>query len=163
LELECSKTSPVDLGSESLFAWESARIQGNVESLVAKLQTRMGRKQLYQVQVRAEHLPELAQTMQLPFDSEKAQEEAVPRGSRPCWLLSKPQPLRRSGNLLYWNDQQINKTLKIIDGPERIEGYWWSQPEARDYFIARRDDSVNCWVYRELNDKQNWYAQGVFA
>jgi|MEHZ01.3.fsa_nt_MEHZ010937863.1_5 protein ImuB len=163
LELECSKTSPVDLGSESLFAWESARIQGNVESLVAKLQTRMGRKQLYQVQVRAEHLPELAQTMQLPFDSEKAQKEAVPRGSRPCWLLSKPQPLRRSGNLLYWNDQQINKTLKIIDGPERIEGYWWSQPEARDYFIARRDDSVNCWVYRELNDKQNWYAQGVFA
>mgnify|MGYP001047716766 CR=1 FL=1 len=163
LELECRETSPVNLGSDSLFAWESARIQGNVESLVARLQTRMGRNQLYQVQVRAEHLPELAQTLELPFETQEVKEEAIPRGTRPCWLLPKPQLLKRRGNLLYWNDQQINKSLKIIDGPERIEGYWWQQPEARDYFVARRDDSVHCWVYRELNDQQKWYAQGVFA
>ena len=163
LELECLKTSDVDLGSDSLFAWESARIQGNVESLVARLQTRMGRNQLYQVQVRAEHLPELSQTIELPFEIKEVDRKDIPRGTRPCWLLPKPQPLKRSGNLLYWNDQQINKSLKIIDGPERIEGYWWNQPEARDYFIARRDDSVHCWVYRELNENQQWYAQGVFA
>lgn len=163
LELECRQTSPVNLGSDSLFAWESARVQGNVESLVARLQTRMGRDQLYQVQVKAEHLPELAQSLELPFETQEPPQEAVPRGARPCWLLPKPQPLKRRGNLLYWNDQQINKSLKIIDGPERIEGYWWQQPEARDYFIARRDDSVHCWVYRELNEGQNWYAQGVFA
>ena len=163
LELECLKTSDVDLGSDSLFAWESARVQGNVESLVARLQTRMGRKQLYQVQVRAEHLPELAQTIELPFEIEAVEPKDIARGTRPCWLLPKPQPLKRNGNLLYWKDQQINKSLKIIDGPERIEGYWWNQPEARDYFVARREDSVHCWVYRELNDQQNWYAQGVFA
>lgn len=163
LELECRQTSPVNLGSDSLFAWESARIQGNVESLVARLQTRMGRNQLYQVQVKAEHLPERAQTLEMPFETEQVKQESIPRGTRPCWLLPKPQPLKRRGNLLYWRDQQINKSLKIIDGPERIEGYWWDQPEARDYFIARREDSVHCWVYRELNDQQYWYAQGVFA
>lgn len=163
LELECRQTAPVNLGSESLFAWESARIQGNVESLVARLQTRMGRNQLYQVQVKAEHLPERAQSLELPFETEQLKQESIPRGTRPCWLLAKPQPLKRRGNLLYWKDQQINKSLRIVDGPERIEGYWWDQPEARDYFIAQREDSVHCWVYRELDEKQCWYAQGVFA
>ena len=99
----------------------------------------------------------------MPFETEQVKQESIPRGTRPSWLLPKPQPLKRRGNLLYWRDQQINKSLKIIDGPERIEGYWWDQPEARDYFIARREDSVHCWVYRELNDQQYWYAQGVFA
>lgn len=175
IELECPQTTPVEQVEANLFANESMRIQGNVESLVAKLQTRFGSEHLYQVRPLAEHLPEKAQVREAPLkravasragadkDSYINSEPAPPHGARPCWLLPQPQPLQRVGDRLFWSEQRQRKALRIVEGPERIEGYWWDQPQARDYFIARREDATHIWIYRELDSLQRWYVQGIFA
>lgn len=161
LELRCDFTAPLQAPSLQLFSGgreDAAALQ----SLVARLQTRFGREQVYRLQPRNEHLPEAAQVR----DSDPSQAQLaleLPRGHRPCWLLPQAQPLQRIGNRLYWREARSSQSVRIVEGPERIEGYWWSQPQARDYFIARREDALHLWIYRELDSHQNWYAQGVFA
>lgn len=167
LELECGKSTAVDMSGGDLFGHESTRLQTNAEALLARLQNRLGEHCLYQPGIQSEHLPEKAHARLRPLAARVSPAAAigatVSRGDRPCWLLAKPKPLVREGNHIYWPDQPRRQILRILDGPERIEGYWWAQPEARDYFVARREDALHCWIYRELNSQQNWYVQGVFG
>ncbi len=168
LELRCDTSVPVQASSLQLFAGAvgemPGQVQANVQSLVARMQTRFGREHIYHLQSRNEHLPEAAQVLSYENGSQAVVPNLeLPRGRRPCWLLAQPRPLQRIGNRLYWRESRQNQSLRILDGPERIEGYWWSQPHTRDYFIARREDALHLWIYRELDNRQRWYAQGVFG
>ncbi|MBN7799154.1 Y-family DNA polymerase [Parahaliea mediterranea] len=156
LELECSRTSAVDLSSRQLFAAPRAERAGEqAEALVARLQARLGPRALCQLHLRDEHLPEYGQSLEPPFAAMAP--VPVASGPRPCWLLARPQPLRRWRGHLYWHG-----ALQLLRGPERIHGYWWQGGAARDYFVARRDDALHCWIYRDLSDS-HWYAHGIFA
>jgi protein ImuB len=156
LELECSQTMSVDLNNRQLF--QQSREESTcdqVEALVARLQARLGRRAIYQLHLQTEHLPEYSQSLELPFTQMQSVDAA--QSSRPCWLLTRPQPLRQRQGRLYWHGQ-----LELVRGPERIQGYWWNRPTARDYFVARREDAVHCWVYQDIAER-HWYAQGIFA
>lgn len=156
LELECHHTVAVDLRNRPLFeATQSEGAREQAETLVARLQARLGPRALYQLHLQPEHLPEYSQSLELPFAAMPAAEAA--RGPRPCWLLAPPQRLRHWRGRLYWHG-----VLELLRGPERIQGYWWQRSAVRDYFIARREDALHCWVYRDRHDN-HWYAHGIFA
>lgn len=164
LELRCDKTTAVVTKSQELFeqldAFSDHNIQEDSESMVARLQARMGANTVYQPSLRAEHLPEQQQTQVLPFSSKtSAEDQPIPvyKGPRPCWLFQKPQRIRCNGNHLFWKG-----ALQIVQGPERIEGKWWEHRSVRDYFIAKHEDHVRYWVYHDW-ENDSWHAQGIFA
>lgn len=60
--------------------------------------------------------------------------------------------------------------LTLVSTPERIEAGWWSQSQARDYFIAEGRDYVLYWLYRERaggaaapDAEPRWYLHGLFG
>jgi protein ImuB len=81
---------------------------------------------------------------------------------RPAWLLAKPIAL-----LLREHRPFYGSPLRMLSTPERIEAGWWSQSQARDYFIAEGQDHAHYWVFRErLGEGEvdpRWYLHGLFA
>ena len=76
---------------------------------------------------------------------------------RPLWLLPQPQPLvTRDGNPC------LHGALQILRGPERIEGEWWEEDIARDYFVAQDPHGARYWLFRERR-AQDWFLHGIFA
>jgi len=71
---------------------------------------------------------------------------------RPTWLLSTPQPVAR-------------RALKLLHGPERLQGGWWQERRlCRDYYIAQTRDQLAhksySWVFRE---GKRWFVHGYFG
>ena len=84
---------------------------------------------------------------------------------RPLWMLEVPEPLPvRDGRPCYRGSR-----LRLR-GPERLESGWWDDAGiARDYFVARDDDGVCLWVYRDRRksrddgERATWYLHGMFG
>lgn len=57
--------------------------------------------------------------------------------------------------------------MLLVSVPERIEAGWWSQSQARDYFIAEGRDHAHYWIYRERlaggGAPPRWYLHGLFS
>ncbi|TCT10412.1 Y-family DNA polymerase [Paralcaligenes ureilyticus] len=86
----------------------------------------------------------------------------MPSQTRPFWLLSAPLALQTHNNRPIYQ----GASLRLIQGPERIETGWWSQSahEARDYFIAQDPGYARYWIYREREVLQaHWFLHGLFA
>jgi len=81
---------------------------------------------------------------------------------RPLWLLDRPIALAERNNRPWWHSP-----LRLLAGPERIEGGWWDDAlMQRDYFIAEDDAHALYWIYRErsANDgRRGWFVQGRFG
>lgn len=86
---------------------------------------------------------------------------------RPLWLLDEPQPLVERQQRPWWQG-----SLKLLAGPERIEGGWWDgRFVERDYFIAENDRSQWVWIFRtrggaadtEAPSSPRWFLQGIFG
>jgi len=71
--------------------------------------------------------------------------------------LEKPVAIEKNNNDLFWRGQ-----IRLLVGPERIQGQWWKKPTARDYFLAQRQDAVRLWIFHDLHNDQ-WYVQGIFG
>ena len=71
---------------------------------------------------------------------------------RPSWLLPNPRLVSR-------------RSLRLLHGPERLQGGWWQdQRMQRDYYIAQttgqqRSGSYS-WVFCE---GEQWYVHGYFG
>lgn len=82
----------------------------------------------------------------------------LPPGRRPLWLLDRPVPLDRHGEVP-WCDGP----LRLAGGPERIEGGWWDGADvARDYYVAETREGRLLWVYRERRTGA-WHLHGLFS
>jgi len=71
---------------------------------------------------------------------------------RPSWLLPTPSPVNR-------------RTLRLLYGPERLQGGWWQdQRMRRDYYIAQtraqQPHGSYSWVFCE---GERWYVHGYFG
>jgi protein ImuB len=91
---------------------------------------------------------------------------------RPLWLLHQPIALRERNQRPWWHGP-----LKLLSGPERIEGGWWDcNLVQRDYFIAEDDHAQWFWIYRTRGNNNrsagpdragdvnaSWYLQGIFG
>jgi len=153
----------------------------SIDCLVERLSARMGEASVHGVAAVAEHRPHCAwRRSPLPVEAphcaaattfEYWNERDMPQllhefqrtGSlllrRPLWILDTPEVLTlQQGRPVY------RGVLTLLDGPERLESGWWDDEGiARDYFVARTDDGVHVWVYRDRRASATWYLHGIFA
>ena len=78
---------------------------------------------------------------------------------RPLWMLDEPERLPvQDGRPLYCGSRLE------LDGPERLESGWWDDDGiARDYYVARSEDGICLWVFRDRQGERRWYLHGMFG
>lgn len=159
IELTCSQLVPIETRNHNLLEQHlSHHLSADSERLFARLSARLGKQALSKISYCDSDLPEDCQ--QQIAVTEMSQTQLPPQhlnAPRPTWLFTPPQVIQQKQQQLFWHG-----VLKLVQGPERLQGHWWNTPNARDYFMAQRDDHLRCWVYQDLKS-QEWYVHGVFA
>ena len=176
LHLRCEDIVQTEAGNRQLFP-VAASTQENLGRLVERLQARLGRDQVQRVLLAADHRPEAAYRIETVDDLPSAGSCTAPsagQAPRPLWLLPQPVALRERNQRPWWRGP-----LKLLSGPERIEGGWWDcNLVQRDYFIAEDDHAQWLWIYRTRGNNSapadtgnvpprdlnaSWYLQGIFG
>jgi protein ImuB len=165
---------------------------GEVEltRLVDRLSARLGSQRVRKLIAQDTHIPEIA-SVSVPaqatgpddgwpaFRAYRAEAALAPH---PLRLLGKPEPIEAlaevpDGPPLRFRWRRALHEVIAADGPERIEGAWWSEHggPARDYFRVEDKAGLRFWVfraglYRETArtdtlpaDPPCWFMHGMFA
>ncbi|HUH38423.1 MAG TPA: DNA polymerase Y family protein [Spongiibacteraceae bacterium] len=151
LQLQAQAIPPSDLFAESGASHP-------VADFTSRLRARLGEHALQTLTLQPHHWPEHASRSGTEADCASLPPDFS--APRPAWLLTRAVALQHTADgQLHW----AGCRLTLLRGPERISPPWWQQDlPARDYYTARRDDGVLCWVYQAL-DQGNWFAHGLFA
>lgn len=156
-----------------------------LSELADRLSARLGRHRVTRLVAYDSHIPEHAAAM-LP-----AQAEVPPHATsweafhhfraggappRPLRLLARPEPIEAvaavpDGPPLRFRWRRALHEVAAAEGPERIEGPWWSEEAAaaRDYFrvedlAGRRFWLFRAGLYRDCAAQQpRWFLHGMFA
>ncbi|MFN3659127.1 MAG: Y-family DNA polymerase [Pseudolabrys sp.] len=136
--------------------------------LVDRLSARLGTRRVTRPVARDSHIPELAAAA-LPaqavrgdggwaaFHRYRADAELAPR---PLRLLARPEPIEAvaevpDGPPLRFRWRRALHEVIAAEGPERIEGAWWSEHGgqssanlARDYFHVEDASGLRFWLFR---------------
>jgi protein ImuB len=169
LGLEAVQLQAMAPPSESLFP-EPGGTEEDRNRMLELLVARMGGDNVLQAAPQADYRPEQAnawvpvqqkiragaRAAQMPPDV-----QSLPR---PAWLLAKPIALLMRDHRPFYGSP-----LRMASNPERIEAGWWSESQARDYFIAQGQDHALYWVYRERivgaaeDAAPRWFLHGLFG
>jgi protein ImuB len=87
------------------------------------------------------------------------EEGAAADAVRPTRLLPRPQPLVALGEGGRLAAVRLGReTLRVLSlsAAERLAGEWWSDPFDRDYHRARLEGLGECWVFRDARDGRLW-------
>lgn len=126
----------------------------SVHRLIDLLRARMGKAAVFGVAMTADARPEKATRVVEPGERVL---EVQAREPRPISVLATPMPLACSEG----RPRYKGATLSLIDGPERIEGGWWTQERwIRDYYEALSTRGERLWIFRQ--DRQ-WYMHGHYS
>jgi len=158
MELISGSLRALSASSLDVFAGlTGAGSRDTAPQLVERLRARLGEDAVYGVCLIEEHRPEAAWAkvqavpMQVSPSGSASKKEAAavePQMPRPVWLLAEPLSI---------------PAPQLLQGPERIESGWWDgKGVARDYYIARQEQSARLWVFQERHTGR-WYLHGVFA
>lgn len=86
-------------------------------------------------------------------------------GARPTRLLAQPRPLdvelSPSGRIVAVRIGARRHAAASVRGPERLQGEWWRQGFARDYYRALVAGVGGCWIFRDGKDGR-FYLHGYF-
>lgn len=151
LVLGIAQIRPRNHHSGDLF---KRRTQGrdSWQSLLNILCARLGKERVYQLDLWADHRPELAwRKGSKPGTSLPPQMPAY-NLKRPAWLLSEPVKCLLRG-------------FTITSDAERLEAGWWEDQDCRrEYYQAIAPSGSRCWLYRDLQAANaQWYLHGLFA
>jgi protein ImuB len=164
-------TAPLDVSQPDLFGGEKRPDdQRELEALLNRLSSRLGRSSVLSPELRADHQPERATAFRPVIGSSKPEPrdgEVPTPGSRPVQLLSLAVPVAVTSIVpdgppirLRW--QNADHRIIRYDGPERIETGWWRQSLIRrDYYRVETDDGQRYWLFRALDDG-HWFLHGEF-
>lgn len=122
--------------------------------LVDMLRSRLGRTSVYGVTITPDARPEEAWR-----SAEPGADAVGPRviARRPMYLLPTPVGLNCTDS----GPRFDGATLKLVEGPERIEGGWWDgEGWVRDYYEALSSRGERLWVFRE---NQTWFLHGLYS
>ena len=137
-------------------SWLAGREECTVSRarLIEKLSARLGTSRVFGIALANDHRPERGWRA-----GTAAPRPSWDGGSRPAWLLHRPQRLVAGEG-----GPSLQGRLDFVSGPERIETGWWDgEPVSRDYFVAANPAGETFWVYRERRDPAAWYLHGVFS
>lgn len=159
LSLHCRDTMPMQGRSHTLDFEPGRKINRQSFSITAaKLKARLGDAAVYKLSYHDGYLPnDSNKKISLTQTCQQTLPDIHQRAQRPAWLLDAPINIEMRKQGLYWRGR-----ITLIAGPERIQGNWWHEPSARDYFIGLRQDQQRLWLFWDLH-KQQWFVQGIFS
>ncbi|MEP7030230.1 MAG: DNA polymerase Y family protein [Pseudolabrys sp.] len=167
--------------------------------LVDRLSARLGSQRVRQPVALDSHIPEIAaatipaqaaskgiQDRALGWDAFRRHRAEVDLSPRPLRLLTRPEPIEAlaevpDGPPLRFRWRRALHEVIAAEGPERIEGAWWSEHSghpsgnlasgnlARDYFRVEDKAGLRFWLfrsglYRDLAPgAPSWFLHGTFA
>ncbi len=94
---------------------------------------------------------------------------------RPLRLLARPEPITDvaalvpDGPPLRFRWRRALHEVVAAEGPERIEGAWWSEAggPARDYFRVEDQAGLRFWLFRaglyRDTTQPHWFLHGMYA
>ncbi len=169
--------------------------------LIDRLSARLGARRVQRLAAQDSHIPEVAEAA-LPAQAvngdagwtafRRYREEAA-LSPRPLRLLTRPEPIEAvaevpDGPPLRFRWRRALHEVVAAEGPERIEGAWWSEHGgqisgslasgnfasgnlARDYFRVEDKSGLRFWLfraglYRDLvpgGPAPTWFLHGTFA
>jgi protein ImuB len=177
------------LSTETLLpqqvGFDSADHGADLDRLADRLAAKLGARRVSRVVAQDSHIPELA-SVSLPAQSSAAREmsgwpafrqfrAAAELPARPLRLLASPEPIEAvaavpDGPPLRFRWRRALHEIAVAEGPERIEGAWWSEEAgpARDYFRVEDRAGRRFWLfraglYRNPQDEPRWFMHGLFA
>jgi protein ImuB len=154
--------------------------------LVDRLSARLGARRVCRVAGQDSHIPELAEVA-LPaqtingnagWDTFRRYRKETELPPRPLRLLMRPEPIEAvaeipDGPPLRFRWRRALHEVVAAEGPERIEGAWWSEHggRARDYFRVEDKSGLRFWLfcaglYRDVAkgaEAPTWFMHGTFA
>jgi protein ImuB len=169
--------------------------QADLDRLVDRLSARLGRRRVSRLGAQDSHIPELAAVAvpaQTRAFSGKAESKAEPGweafrrfraeaglSPRPLRLLARPEPIADvfalvpDGPPVRFRWRRALHEVVAAEGPERIEGAWWSEEggPARDYFRVEDRAGLRFWLfraslYRDMTrglSAPSWFLHGMYA
>ena len=163
-----------------------------MDRLVDRLSARLGAHRVHRLVARDSHSPELT-AVHVPaqaasddgwaaFRRHRTQSELAPR---PLRLLARPEPIEAvaevpDGPPLRFKWRRAVHDVIAAEGPERIEGMWWSKSDedssfeqlARDYFRVEDKMGLRFWLFRaglyrdfvpNVTKPPSWFVHGSFG
>ncbi len=164
---------------------DGREVDRQVDQLVDRLSARLGSRRVRRLIAQDSHIPEIAAATvpaQMTADPGwqafrrfRTEAELAPR---PLRLLTRPEPIEAlaevpDGPPLRFRWRRALHEVIAAEGPERIEGAWWSEHggPARDYFRVEDKSGLRFWLfrsglYRDLARDAaapTWFLHGTFA
>jgi protein ImuB len=159
--------------------------QAEFDRLVDRLSARLGRRRVSRLIAHDSHIPELAAAA-MPAQSmargvepgwkafRRFRSEAS-LSARPLRLLARPEPIEDvfalvpDGPPVRFRWRRALHEVIAAEGPERIEGAWWSEAggSTRDYYRVEDKAGLRFWLfraglYRDLAQPR-WFLHGMCA
>jgi protein ImuB len=155
---------------------------GVLDRLVDRLSARLGPRRVTRLVAQDSHIPELAALI-VPAQAAVAKHgwtafrsfrDTAALSPRPLRLLTRPEPIEAiasvpDGPPLRFRWRRALHEVASAEGPERIEGAWWSEDAgpARDYFRVEDGAGRRFWIFRAglYRDTATpaWFLHGLFA
>jgi len=164
----------------------SAEDAAELDRLIDRLSARLGACRVRRPVAQDSHIPEIAGSC-VPaqmtgtdngWDAFRRHCADAGLAPRPLRLLARPEPIEAvaevpDGPPLRFRWRRALHEVIAAEGPERIEGAWWSEHggPARDYFRVEDKSSLRFWLfraglYRDLAQgavAPSWFLHGTFA
>ena len=176
---------------------DAAEVDRQVDQLADRLSARLGSRRVRRLIAQDSHIPEIA-AASVPAQAALAAADAgwpafrqfraeadlvADLAPRPLRLLQRPEPIEAvaevpDGPPLRFRWRRALHEVIAAEGPERIEGAWWSEHggPARDYFRVEDKSGLRFWLfrsglYRDLMREDlaqgaaapTWFLHGTFA
>src|SRR5262249_15197738 len=154
----------------------------DLDRLIDRLSARLGARRVRRLIANDSHIPELAAAavpaqagvVDAGWAAFRRFRADVALGPRPLRLLPKPEPIEAiatipDGPPVRFRWRRAVHEVIAADGPERIEGAWWSEEggPARDYFRVEDKAGHRFWVFRaglyRSTARPQWFLHGTFA
>jgi protein ImuB len=150
LTLSLRQAGPRYAEYKNLFAGKT-RLHSALQ-LVSLLQARLGKEQVKSPCLHNDLLPEQASGYHNALTAQPAIDGALAE-VRPAFLL---KPALRF--------DPAQQPVQLHYGPERLScGWWQSQSQHRDYYVAQNAQGQWLWLYRDLQQPEQFYLQGYFS
>jgi protein ImuB len=155
-----------------------------LDHLIDRLSARLGRRRVARLIAHDSHIPELAAGIvpaqaeaDAGWDAFRRFRTEMGSSPRPLRLLARPEPIEDvvalvpDGPPVRFRWRRALHEVVAAEGPERIEGAWWSEEggPARDYFRVEDKSGLRFWLfraglYRDLaRSSPRWFLHGTYA